>query len=118
MRQDTVCAHLHYSIRKALGTDTTDKWYTHTHTYTSVYEQEDVAVLCNQAVHTDTHTAVTANRPDITIKNKNDKKCQLINVTITADRNTAQEKAERKLKYKSFCTEIKRMWDLDVRLYQ
>jgi len=30
MRHDNVCAHLHYSIRKALGTgtETTDKWYT------------------------------------------------------------------------------------------
>jgi hypothetical protein len=30
MRQDKVCSHLHYSICKALGTETTDKWYTHT----------------------------------------------------------------------------------------
>jgi len=33
-----------------------------------VYELEDIAVLWNQAVHTDRE--VTANRPDITIKNK------------------------------------------------
>ena len=30
MRHDKVCTHLHYSICKALGTETTDKWYTHT----------------------------------------------------------------------------------------
>jgi len=29
MRYDKVCTHLHYSICKALGTETTDKWYTH-----------------------------------------------------------------------------------------
>jgi len=29
MRHDKVCTHLHYSICKALGTETTDKWYTH-----------------------------------------------------------------------------------------
>ena len=29
MRHDKVCAYLHYSICKALGTETTDKWYTH-----------------------------------------------------------------------------------------
>jgi len=34
-----------------------------------VYEVGDVTVLWNQAVHTDTE--VTANRPDIIIKNKN-----------------------------------------------
>ena len=32
-----------------------------------MYEQEDVTVLWNQAVHTDRE--VTANRPDIIIKN-------------------------------------------------
>jgi len=26
MRRDKVCTHLHYSICKALGTETTDKW--------------------------------------------------------------------------------------------
>ena len=29
MRHDKVCSHLHYSICKALGIETTDKWYTH-----------------------------------------------------------------------------------------
>ena len=29
MRHDKVCTHLHYSICKALGFETTDKWYTH-----------------------------------------------------------------------------------------
>jgi hypothetical protein len=33
-----------------------------------VYEEEDVTVFWNQAVHTDKE--VTANRPDITIQNK------------------------------------------------
>jgi hypothetical protein len=36
-----------------------------------VYEEEDVTVLWNQAVHTD--RKVTANRPDIIIKNKTKK---------------------------------------------
>jgi hypothetical protein len=31
MRHDKVCTHLHYSICKALGTETADKWYTHMH---------------------------------------------------------------------------------------
>ena len=66
MRQDKVCTRLHYSICKALGTETTDKWYTHMHK--KVFEEGDITVLRNQAVHTD--RVVTANRPDIIIKNK------------------------------------------------
>ena len=65
MRHHKVCSHLRYSICKALGTETTDKWYTHMSK--PVYDKGDVTVLWNQAVHTDRE--VTANRPDIIIKN-------------------------------------------------
>jgi hypothetical protein len=66
MRHDKVCIYLHYSICKALGIETADKRYTHMPK--PVYEEGDVTVLCNQAVHTDRE--VTANTPDIIIKNK------------------------------------------------
>ena len=69
----------------------------------------DVTVLWNQAVHTDRE--VTANRPDIIIKNTKEKTCTLIDVAISADRNV-QKEAEKKLKYKSLCIEIQRMWNL------
>ena len=45
----------------------------------------------NQAVHTDRE--VTANRPDIIIKNKKEKTCTLIDVAIAADRNVVQQEA-------------------------
>ena len=75
-----------------------------------VYEEGDVTVLWNQAVHTDRE--VTANRPDVIIKNKKEKTCTLIDVAIPADRNVAQKEEEKKLKYKSLCIEIQRMWSL------
>jgi len=65
-----------------------------------VNEEGDVTVLWNQAVHTDRE--VTANRPNIIIKNKKKEKiCALIDVAIPADRNVVQKEAEKKLKYKS-----------------
>jgi len=57
-----------------------------------VYEEGDVTVLWNQAVHTDRD--VTANRPDIIIKkrkNKKEKTCTLIDVAIPADSNVVQK---------------------------
>ena len=101
MRHDKVCSHLHYSICKALGIETTDKWYTHMPK--PVYEKGDVAVLWSHAVHTDRE--VTANRPDIIIKNTKKKTRTLIDVAIPADRNGEQKEAEKKLKYKSLCIE-------------
>ena len=70
----------------------------------------NVTVLWNQAVHTDRE--VTTNRSDKIIKNKNEKTCTLIDVAIPADRNFVQKEAEKKLKYKSMCIEIQRMWNL------
>ena len=61
-------------------------------------------------MHTDTE--VTTNRPDIIIKNKKEETCTLIDVAIPADRNVLQMEAEKKLKYKSLCIEIQRMWNL------
>jgi len=108
MRHDNFFAHLHYSICKALGIETTDKWYTHM--TKPVCEKGDVTVLWNQAVHTDRE--VTAYRSDIIIKNKKEETCTLIDVEIPADRNGVQKEAEKNLKYKSLCIEIQRMWNL------
>jgi hypothetical protein len=45
-------------------------------------------------------------------KNNKEKTCTLIDVTIPADRNIVQKEAENRLKYKSFCIEIQRMWNM------
>ena len=66
-------------------------------------EKGDVTVLWNQAVHTDRE--VTANRPDIILKNTKEKTCILIDVAIPADRNVMQKETEKKLKYKCLCIE-------------
>jgi len=107
IRHDKVCPHLHYSVCKALGTETTDKWYTHIPK--PVCEEGDVAVLLNQAVGTDRE--FTANRPDIIIK-KRENTYTLIDVAIPADRNVVQKEAEKNLKHKSLCIEIQRMYNL------
>jgi hypothetical protein len=45
-------------------------------------------------------------------KNKKEKTCTLIDVAIPADRKVVLKEAEKKLKYKSLCLEIKKMWNL------
>jgi len=90
MRYDKFCSHLHYSICKALGIEITDKLYTHMPK--TVYENGDVTMLWNRAVHTDRE--VTANRPDIIIKNTKEKTCTLVDVAIPSDRNVVQKEVE------------------------
>ena len=69
-----------------------------------VYEEGDVTVLWNQAVHTDRE--VTANSPHIIIKNTKRGNMHTDRCGNTPDRNVVQKEAENKLKYKSFCIEI------------
>jgi hypothetical protein len=76
----------------------TDKWYTHMPK--SVYEQEDVTVLWNQAVQTDKE--VTANWPDIIIKNKKEKSCTMKDVAIPTDRYIVQKEVENGTKIQEF----------------
>jgi hypothetical protein len=66
MKRDKVCTHLHYLIFKALGIETTDKWYIQIPE--PVYEEGDITVISNQAAYTEREAA--ANRPNMIIKNK------------------------------------------------
>jgi hypothetical protein len=100
--------HLHYSICKTLGIETTENWYSHIPE--PVCEHEDITVLWNQGIKTDRE--VLTNRPDKIIKNKKDKIFLLIDVAIPSDRNVIQKESEKKLKYKNLSTEIQRMWNM------
>jgi hypothetical protein len=51
-----------------------------------------------------------ANRPDIIIKNKNDRICLVIDVAIPSDRTVIKKVSETKLKYKNLRIEIQRIW--------
>jgi hypothetical protein len=104
LRHDKVCTHLHYSICKELGIETTENWYSHIPK--PVTEHEDVTVLWNQGIQTDRE--VLSHRPDIIIKNK-DKTCLLFDVAIPSDKNVIQKEAEKKLKYKNLSIEIQRL---------
>jgi hypothetical protein len=59
---------------------------------------EDITMLWIQGVQTGRE--VLANRPDITVKNKKDRTCLLIDVAIPSDRNVLLKEAEKKLNIK------------------
>jgi hypothetical protein len=87
----------------------TEEWYTHKHKPVCEYE-DDIPFYGIKGVHTDRE--VIANSPDMTSKNKTKKARILIDVAIPADRNVVQKEAGKKLKYKSLCMEIRRMWNV------
>ena len=71
----------------------------HSHTHTQTPKHDDATTLWNQGVHTDRE--VTANWPDIIIKNKQEMAYILIDVAIPVNRNDMQKETEEKPRYKS-----------------
>jgi len=60
--------------------------------------------------HTD--KTIKANKPDIIIKDKQEKTCMLIDMAIPSDWNTSVKVAEKLSKYKDLEIEITKMWGL------
>ena len=53
-----------------------------------------------------------ANRPDIVLRNKNDKTCLLIDKTVPFDTNTSVKITEKLNKYTDLEIEVEQMWGL------
>ena len=73
-------------------------------------KRKKVTILWDMQVHTD--KTIKANKPDIIIKDKQEKTCMLIDMTILFDRNTSVKVAETLSKYKNLEIEITQMWRL------
>lgn len=109
-RHDRICKYLHFEICKNYGIDTPEKWYDHQPN--GVVNGENVTIIYNEQVHTD--RTISANKPDIIIKNREQGTCILIDVAIPADNNVTRKEAEKVLKYRDLAIEIQRMWQLKV----
>ena len=59
-----------------------------------------------------TDRTITANRPDIIVKDSVNSTCKLIDMTVPSDRNIALKEVEKKSKYKDLGLEIQRMWHM------
>ena len=59
-----------------------------------------------------TDLEIKANRPDIVIKDKQEKSCLLIDMSIPTEKNTSVKVTEKLSKYKDLEIEIERMWGM------
>ena len=55
---------------------------------------------------------MSANKPGIVIKDRANRCCKLIDVSIPSDRNTSTKAIEKPSKYKVLEIEVTRMWDM------
>ena len=99
-------AHMHRKICKEFGIEVKERWYEHEPK--TVIENDSVTILWEMSLHTD--RTIAANRPDIVLKNKKDKTCLLIHMTIPLDTSTSVKTTEKLTKHKDLEIEVDRMW--------
>ena len=105
-RHNKAAAHMHWKICKEFGIEVKERWYEHEPK--TVIENDSVSILWEMSLHTD--RTIAANRPDTELKNKRDKTCLLIDMTIPLDTNTSVKTTEKLTKYKDLEIEVERMW--------
>ena len=87
------------------------KWYQHDPK--TVIENENVTILWDMPVNTDKE--IKANRPDIIIKDKKNKCCLLIDMTIPSERTVSIKEVEKLSKYKDLEIEIAKTWQMKTK---
>ena len=107
-RHNRAAAHMHWKICKEFGIGVSERWYEHEPK--TVTENDNVTILWDMPIHTD--RTIAANRPDIVLKNKKEKTCFLIDMTVPLDINTSVKTTEKLIKYKDLEIEVQRMWGL------
>ena len=82
--------YIHWKICDHCGTETPDKWYEHKPL--PVMDTPKVTILWDFPTRTD--RTIQANRPDILIKHKQNKTCQLIDMSVPSDSNISAKEFE------------------------
>ena len=111
IRHDRAAQYLHWKICLHYSIDVSTNWYEHNPQ--PVTEGDNVTILWNFTIHTD--RTIKANRPDITIKDKKEKTCLLIDMAVPMDGNISNKVLEKLSKYLDLEIEIGKMWHLNVK---
>ena len=107
-RHNRAASYMHWKICKHYKITVTEKWYEHVPQ--TVTEGENVTILWDMQIQTD--RKISANKPDIVIKDKKEKFCTIIDMAVPSERNTSVKLTEKLSKYKDLEIEICRMWGM------
>ena len=108
MRHDRIGQYLHWTICKHYDAPFARNWYEH-HPE-PVIEVKSVTIIWDFPIHTD--RTVKTNGLDIIVKDYENGRCILIDMTVPSDRNIAPKEFEKLSKYKDLEIEIQKMWHL------
>ena len=98
-RHNNAAAYLHWRICKDHDIEITDKWYEHEPETVIHNKDNNITIMWDMPVNTD--RTITANRPDIIVKDSVNSTCKLIDMTVPSDRNIALKETEKKASTKT-----------------
>ena len=113
-RHNRVGQNIHWKICNHYNTETPDQWYEHE--LLPVVDTPKVTILWDFLIRTE--RIIQANRPDIVIKHKQSKTCQLIDMSVPSYSNIFAKEFEKLSKYKRLEIEIAKMWKMKQKPYQ
>ena len=103
---------IHWELCKKLNFHHATKWYTHKPE--SVLENKTHKILWDFEIQTDHQ--IPARRPDLVVINKKERTCHLIDFAIPADHRVKLKKIEKKDKYLDLARELKKLWNMEVKI--
>lgn len=107
-RHNRIGTYIHWLLCRHYGIETTERWYDHEPKTTT--NSENATLLWDMPIWTE--RKMSANRPDIVIKDHKSNQCTLIDVSVPSDRNTSIKTSEKLSKYKDLEIDIQRMWKM------
>ena len=108
-RHNGVAQYIHHTICQKYQIQTCAKW--HTHKPPEVISLKNVEVIWDTPIATD--RPHDFNRPDIVLRDKQNKKCFIIDIACPNDINVTQKEQEKITKYSGLRLELGRMWDCE-----
>ena len=108
-RHDKAASYLHWNICKELNINAEEKWYEHE---PQTVTEKDNITICGICQYRQTDREIKANRPDVVIKDKQEKSCLLVDMSIPTEKNNSVKVTEKLSKYKDLEIEIERMWGM------
>ena len=108
-RHNNVARYIHFCICKTYNFHTEKKW--HLHRPADVIMDKKVEIIWDMILTTDRE--VGSNRPDIVIRDKNEKKTYIIDVSCPSDVNITSKENEKLAKYSGLRVELAKMWNCE-----
>ena len=111
-RHNNICKYVHFKILKHYNIDVGENWFRHNPA--EVVSKNKIEIIYDQIILTT--RPVGANRPDILIKDLENKKAYIIDISCPVDTNVSKKEAKKIAKYGALSAETEQMWGVKTQV--